>query len=392
MHRENTMPDITSYSWDQLKAEFSFVADMFDQPAAITSFVQFHTGADGRAALLEFKAEWDVAAYTGVVITGMGSSLFAGYQAAMLFQQAGIPCNVIDAGELLYYTLSKDAPVTNPDRWKPLYILVSQSGESAEIVKIVDLIAGKHQDAGLWSITNTVGSTLARKAKRTALLHAGKELSVTAKTFSNTLLLMYLLPRVLLSRSNAEATACIDAFASEARGLARDLDHLFSEQPEIGDKMVSFLGKDSKHIEVIARGTSQASAQQAALNIKETNKIPAEAITGGQFRHGPLEIVNKDFRCFILTSDDATSAHAEDLAWNITHKWGGGKVVFISSKRIAKFEGESRLLPIVHGITNPYLAPVMEIAIIQLFMARLAAACNIGPGVFKYTSKITKDG
>jgi glucosamine--fructose-6-phosphate aminotransferase (isomerizing) len=386
------MPDITSYTWDQLKAEFSFVADMFEQPAAIDSFVQFYTGADGRAALLDFKKEWDAAAYTSVIITGMGSSLFAGYQAEMLFRQAGIPCAVIDAGELLYYAFSTDPATGGRDREKPLYILVSQSGESAEIVKIVDTIAGKHRDAGLWSITNTVGSTLAKKAKRAAYLHAGKELSVTAKTFSNTLLLMYLLPRVLLSRSAADAAARIDTFSSEARDLAHDLDHLFSEQAELGDKMVAFLGKDVRHVEVIARGTSQASAQQAALNIKETNKIPAEAITGGQFRHGPIEIVNKDFRCFVLTSDDGTRPLAEDIAWNITHKWGGGKVIFVTNKRVAKFEGENRLLPVVHGITNPNLAPVMEIAVIQLFMARLAAACNIGPGVFKYTSKITKDG
>jgi glucosamine--fructose-6-phosphate aminotransferase (isomerizing) len=386
------MPDITAFSWNQLKAEFSFVADMFEQPSAIESFVEFYTRAEGKSTLLGFKSEWDAAVYTNVVITGMGSSLFAGHQAAMLFQQASIPCAVVDAGELLYYTLAADSTISKQGRWKPLYIVVSQSGESAEVVKIINLIAEKCKDAGLWSVTNTAGSTLATKATRAAFLHAGKELSVTAKTFSNTLLLMYLLPRVLLSRSTSDATAFIEAFSSEARALSRDLDHLFSDQPTLGDKMVAFIGKDTKHIEVIARGTSQASAQQAALNIKETNKIPAEAITGGQFRHGPIEIVTKDFRCIVLTSDDATRAHAEDLAWSITHKWGGGKVVFVTNKRVAKFEGENRLLPIVHNITNPFLAPVMEIAIIQLFMVRLAASCNIGPGVFKYTSKVTKEG
>nr|MDO8085337.1 SIS domain-containing protein [Candidatus Sigynarchaeum springense] len=386
------MPSITDYTWDQLKAEFSFVNDVFAQPAAIESFVNFYTGAEGRAALLGFKEEWDTAAYASVIVTGMGSSLFAAHQAELLFQHAGIPCSAIDAGELLYYAFSQEARPDDKGRGKRLYILVSQSGESAEIAKIVGIIAEKYPDAGLWGITNTPNSTLARKAKRAAYLHAGTELSVTAKTFSNTLLLMYLLPRVLLSGSNADAAAYMDLFTREARDLVKDLDHLLSEQSGLGDKMVTFMGKEARHIEVIARGTSLASAQQAALNIKETNKIPAEAITGGQFRHGPIEIVNKDFRCFVLASDDGTRALSEDLAWKITHKWGGGKVIFVTNKRVINFEGESRLLPVVHGITNPYLAPVMEIAIIQLFMVRLAAACNIGPGVFKYTSKITKDG
>lgn len=384
--------DITKYTWDQLRAEYSFVADMFEQPRAIREFVAHYSGVEGKAELLGFKADWDVAAYTNVILAGMGSSLFASSIAALIFQQAGIPCELVDAGELLYYILSTTPMHRAGIPSKPLFILTSQSGESAEVVKAIHVLAGKSPEIGLWSITNTPGSTLATNARRTALLHAGKELSVTAKTFSNSLLLMYLLPRVVLSRTEADALEFIESFGKEASDLARDLDHLFTKQPDLGDKIVAFMGKDVKHVEIIARGTSLASARQGALNIKETNKITSESISGGQFRHGPLEIVTKDFRSFVMVSDDATRAHAEDIAWNITHKWGGGKVVFVTNKRVPNFEGESRLLPVVHGISNPWLAPVMEIAIIQLFMARLAATCNIGPGVFKYTSKITKEG
>nr|MDO8110432.1 SIS domain-containing protein [Candidatus Sigynarchaeota archaeon] len=386
------MADITKYTWEQLKAEFSFVADVFEQPAAIDSFVKFYTGKEGREMLRGLRQEWTEAQYDRVYMAGMGSSSFAGHLAWMIFTEHGIPCNLIDAGELLYYGLNIENPQTPLVNHKTLFILISQSGESAEVAKLVEEITSSRGKAGVWGVTNTEGSSLAKKAGRALFLKAGEERSVTAKTYCNTLLMMYILPRVIMASSDADAGEFLDTFLDEARDLIADLEHLLSKQQDLGDKIVAFFGKDTKHVEIIARGTSMATAQQAALNIKETDKISAEAISGGQFRHGPIEIVTKDFRSMILSSDDDTRDLAEDIAWNIAHRWGGGKVLYITNRKSERLEGEPRVLPVVHGISNPFLATIMEIAVIQLFMIKLAVANNIGPGVFKYTSKVTKEG
>jgi fructoselysine-6-P-deglycase FrlB-like protein len=105
-----------------------------------------------------------------------------------------------------------------------------------------------------------------------------------------------------------------------------------------------------------------------------------------------IEAVTNDFRCFILAGDSITMDLHEDLAWSISHAWGGGKVVIITNKQLTRLEGEPLILPVVHDIENRFLAPVMEILILQLFMVRMAAENNVPPGVFRYSSKITHDG
>jgi glucosamine--fructose-6-phosphate aminotransferase (isomerizing) len=384
--------DITNYTWDQLQTEFSFVKDVFDEPAALKQFLDFYTGSEGRALLFQLNQEWTDARFTNVIITGMGSSLFAGHVATMIFQAAGIPCATFDAGELLYYGLGGDETRSINGENKTLFILTSQSGESAEIVKLLDEIPDKRPDGTIWGITNTETSSLATKSHRALFLKAGEERSVTAKTYSNTILLMYMLPRILLAASQSEIDTFLETFFDEVQSIAEDLDFLFTDKLDLADKIVNFFGKDVKFVEVIARGTSLATAQQAALNIKETDKIASEAISGGQFRHGPIELVAKNFCSIVLASDDETRDLMEDVAVNITHKWGGGKVLFITNKQSVQLEGDARVIPVVHNIINPYLALLMEIAIIQLFMIKLAAANNIGPGSFKYTMKVTKVG
>ncbi|HME56591.1 MAG TPA: SIS domain-containing protein [Candidatus Lokiarchaeia archaeon] len=384
--------DISGYSWDQLRSEFSFVNDVFDEPEALKQFANYYTSIEGKSLLLQLNQDWKETRFENVIITGMGSSLFAGHIASMIFQAAGFPCAMIDAGELLYYGLGGDESVPASDNAKTLFILTSQSGESVEIVKLLDEIPAKRPDGTIWGITNTEDSVLAIKSHRAILLKAGEERSVTAKTFSNTLLMMYILPRILIATSETEIDAFLNTFFDDVQGLADDLEFLFSEKQELANKIVTFFGKDTKFVEVIARGTSLATAQQAALNIKETNKIASEAISGGQFRHGPIELVTKNFSSICLASDDETRDLMEDVCYNITHKWGGGKVLFITNRQSEKLEGDARLIPVVHNCINPFLAPVMEIAIIQLFMIRLAASNNIGPGIFKYTTKVTKIG
>jgi len=384
--------DISGYSWEQLRSEFSFVNDVFDEPDAIKQFLNYYTSTEGKDLLLQLNKEWNETRYRNVIITGMGSSLFAGHIATMIFQASGISCAMIDAGELLYYGLGSDESMQEPDDAKTLFILTSQSGESAEVAKLLDEIPVKRPGATIWGITNTEGSSLATKSHRAIFLKAGEERSVTAKTFLNTLLIMYLLPRILIATSESEIDGFLETFFDEVQGIADDLDFLFSEKLDLAEKIVNFFGKDTKFVEIIARGTSLATAQQAALNIKETDKIASEAISGGQFRHGPIELVTKDFCSICLASDDETRELVEDACYNITHAWGGGKVLFITNKQSEKLEGDARLIPVVHNCMNPFLAPVMEIAIIQLFMIKLAATNNIGPGIFKYTTKVTKIG
>jgi len=60
-------------------------------------------------------------------------------------------------------------------------------------------------------------------------------------------------------------------------------------------------------IVVVGRGPSLGAADYAALTIKETAAIPAEAMSGGAFRHGPLELSESDLGVVVLAPAGATA-------------------------------------------------------------------------------------
>src|ERR1041385_132890 len=124
-----------------------------------------------------------------VLFAGMGSSWAAALAAEAYLVRAGMTAFAVDASEALYRWL----PVLNA-KPAPLPVLVSQSGESREVVAIAARLSTPYL-----AVTNSPGSSLARKAAAVLPLHAGEEKGVTNKTFTNTVAILGLLARPLLA-------------------------------------------------------------------------------------------------------------------------------------------------------------------------------------------------
>src|SRR5699024_129731 len=84
---------------------------------------------------------------------------------------AGVPTEVHVASEFVYNT-----PLLSE---KPLFIFISQSGETADSRAVVVDIKEKGYQA--LTITNVAGSTLSREAEQTLILHARREIAVASK-------------------------------------------------------------------------------------------------------------------------------------------------------------------------------------------------------------------
>lgn len=385
------MTATTGLDWNRLARDHPFVREVLEQPAAFTDCAEHLAGPAGVASLRAFRDAWDGAKPARLVMSGMGSSLHACHLAAMPLVERGIPVSIIDTGELLYYILGSDVPVKQGEG-KAIFLLVSQSGESAEIVKAIEAIKDKDPGAIVWGVTNAEQSTLAKAASCCGFLKAGTETSVTSKTFLNALLFMHALGRALAMDERDGIEPFLASLREEALIVAGHLRDLLATGKDTGARVRDFLGVDARFIEIIARGTSLATAHQIALNIRETNKIPSAASSGGQFRHGPIEMIDPSFRCIMLSSDDATRHLMVDMARNIARTWGGGKVAFVTNHHVAWLDDEPNVLQVVHGASNPNLAPVVETATLQLFMIALAVATGVAPGEFKHSSKVTRDG
>ncbi|MGH9614273.1 MAG: SIS domain-containing protein, partial [Bryobacteraceae bacterium] len=136
-------------------------------------------------------------------------------------------------------------------------------------------------------------------------------------------------------------------------------------------------------IYLLGRGPSLGSVAESTLLFHEVAKAPASAMSAAHFRHGPVEVVAKDFRALLFATHAATRELEAGLASDIAGM--GGNVRVIGADEI---EDGLQLCPWPDGITET-LAPVAEIIPIQIAALRLAQWRGITPGDFRFAPVVT---
>ncbi|RYZ03457.1 MAG: SIS domain-containing protein, partial [Alphaproteobacteria bacterium] len=92
-------------------------------------------------------------------------------------------------------------------------------------------------------------------------------------------------------------------------------------------KALAFLAGDGP-IYVIGRGPGLAVAAEAALKLKETNGLHAEAVSAAEVRHGPFALVGPTLRIIIFAQRDAAFDGLKNLATDLEGL--GCPVLFVS--------------------------------------------------------------
>jgi glucosamine--fructose-6-phosphate aminotransferase (isomerizing) len=139
----------------------------------------------------------------------------------------------------------------------------------------------------------------------------------------------------------------------------------------------------SSHLSLIGRGPSLASAHEGALILKEAARRSSEAVSGGLFRHGPIEVVSERGGYIFFPGDSATRGLILGLGRDIARY--GGRVVYVGAAEEAE-GGETVALPETH----PLVLPILEIAPIQLLALALAAREGRTIGGFERLTKVTR--
>ena len=170
-------------------------------------------------------------------------------------------------------------------------ITISQSGRSPDIVAMQQ--AAKQAGATTIAFVNDAASPAARDADALLPLHAGEERSVAAT-------------KSMIASLVAGLT--LAARWSEDAGLAAALDSLpeileISRDPP-PDEAVETLAK-SHSLYVIGRGATFAVAAEAALKLKETSAIHAEAFSSAEVLHGPAGVIDENFPVLCFAPADA---------------------------------------------------------------------------------------
>jgi glucosamine--fructose-6-phosphate aminotransferase (isomerizing) len=344
-----------------------FLNEIFEQPKALENTLNYYLHDEGQIQLEKVRRIWEQGIFNQVIFTGMGSSFFAPHMASCMISAYGIASSNINAGELLHYNL----PVL---REGILLTCISQSGESYEIVKILEKIPPGVTCIG---ISNEENSTLTRKTGITLLSRAGREEMTSTKTYVSTLLVLFIFSKVLgriwQPGSVQELNIAIEA-----------VDNLINTNKDWLAPAMSILDHPP-FVQVIGRGPSYSSVLQGALMIMEAARNPAAGIYGGEFRHGPMEMSKKGFRAIILAPLGNTYSQGIKLAEDIT-KFGGRVVVITNSPDDLKN-------PDIYSIHIPcrdeYLFPIPAIIPLQFIVNQMALDSGHEPGNFMMGAKVT---
>ena len=344
-----------------------FLREISEQPSSLGNTYNYYLHGEGRTQLENVKKIWDQRRFNHILFTGMGSSFFAPHLASCMLSASGISSYIINAGELLHYHL----PLIKED---VLLVCISQSGESYEIVKIMDKISAGVTCIG---ITNEADSTLAKKSRIALVSRAGKEEMTSTKTYVSTLLVLSIFTRVLAGKWNPGSIP-------ELNDAIRSVETLINTYSEWLAPSMDLLGHPA-FVQVIGRGPSYSSVLQGALMIMEAARNPAAGIFGGEFRHGPMEMSKKGFRAIILAPLGKTYDQAIKLADDITKF--GGRVVLITNSSAAFSNPD--IYPVSVDCEDEYFFPIPAIIPLQFIVNQWATDEGNEPGNFLMGAKIT---
>jgi len=335
-----------------------YVRDLLDQPRALEETIR---GLSATTALQAIAGELRAGRFDRIVLTGMGSSLYALQTLHLRLIARGFTPLVAETSELLY---SMSAALEG----SALLVAVSQSGRSVEIVRLLSRDGPRPRTIG---VTNDAGSPLALETDAAVVTRAGVEDAVACKTYLSTLAALEWLAAVFLGEDPGAAKAAL----SEAPPLvARYLSHW---KEHVAALLPTMYGV--RHVFLTGRGSSLATAANGALILKESAHVHAEGMSSAAFRHGPMEILREDVFVVVFAGDEATRALNERLAEDIGK--AGGRVTVVGER------AETEVFRLA-ACAAP-VRPILEMLPVQMMSLALAAHAGHEPGRFRLASKVT---
>lgn len=350
-----------------MTAAKNFLADIREQPQAIR---RAWAGVTPRhlAQIATLPTAIADGRIRHVILTGMGGSLHSAYGSwQRLAAGLAVPVSLWDSSELI-----QQAPELM--RGDTLIIAISQSGESVELQRLTKIAS---RPFFVISITNGMGNTLSAWADCAVATEAGKEDAVSTKTYVAGFIALLAIEQALLGRRDL-TQASLDAFAELT---AARLDGF----ERAAHAALDFLGAQSP-LNYIGRGASFSSAAMAALMTVEATKLDSTALTGGQFRHGPLELVRTGFRAVLFLGSGVERELNEVTALDIS-RFGGRCLVLATNPPITLRRDGIEILELPE--VAPSLLPALEIVPLQFLMVPLAVARGFTPAVFLNGAKVT---
>ena len=238
---------------------------------------------------------------------------------------------------------------------KTLLVTISQSGETADTLSSLKF-AKKSGDPVTLTICNVANSSLCRESDYALLTKAGPEIGVAStKAFVTQLACLNLLLLTLMKVHN-KLPAARKKITAALRGLPKLINNTLKMTDEY-KKVAKLLFKRNSAL-FLGRGLYFPIAREGALKLKEISYIHAEAYPGGELKHGPLALIDKNMPVIALAPDNE---HLDKIMSNIEEVAARkGKVITIGPLGRTKIDknGGHIKIPKTLDLLNPIVSVV----------------------------------
>lgn len=326
--------------------------EIHEQPAVMRRIIQEYQDEKGNLKI-DSEIINDVADADRIYIVAAGTSYHAGLVGKEFIEKwAGVPTEVHVASEFVY-----NMPLLSE---KPLFIYISQSGETADS-RAVLVETNKLCHKSL-TITNVAGSTLSREADHTLLLHAGPEIAVAStKAYTAQIAVLSILSQIVAKNHGRETD--VDLLRELAK-VTTAIETIVDDAPKMEQIATDFL-KTTRNAFFIGRTIDYNVSLEGALKLKEISYIQAEGFAGGELKHGTIALIEDGTPVIGLATQENVNLSIRGNMKEVVAR--GAYPCMISMEGLNK-EGDTYVIPQVHELLTP-LVSVVTMQLISYYAA-----------------------
>ena len=371
-NKEVVQKEVSEITWDveaASKGGFdSFMAkEIYEQPKGVEDTLLRRLDENGRIKLDDIKiTKEDLDKINKVYIVACGTAYHAGLVGKYAIEKfAKIPVIADIASEFRYSDPFVDE--------NTLIIIVSQSGETADT--LAALRDAKAKGARVLSITNVLGSSIARESDDIFYTWAGPEIAVAStKAYTTQLMAFYM---IALNLAMTKGTITEEEYFKMI-DILKEMPSKVEKVLEC-DKLVEEIAaeiKDKNDIFYLGRGLDYALAMEGSLKIKEISYMHAEAFAAGELKHGTIALIEEGTPVIAIATQEALF---EKMVSNMQEvKARGAKVIAIVEEHNEEVEKSADRVIYIPEVEDMF-ASITSVVPMQLLSYHVAKmrGCDI---------------
>ncbi len=290
-----------------------------------------------------------------IYIIACGTSYHAGLVGKYYFENiTGKPAEVHVSSEFVYNT-----PILSE---KPLFIFISQSGETADSRAV--LVKVKELGYPTIALTNVKGSTLYRETDNQLLLYAGPEIAVASTKAYTAQIAVLSIMAVKASNKDIDLIKELSIAASVMEALC--------DSKDLYKNLAKEYLSDTRNCFYIGRHLDYYLCMEAALKLKEISYIQTEGFAAGELKHGTIALIEEGTPVIAVITQERINLNTRSNIKEVSAR--GAKVITISRKSISAKSDQ-----IILGDVIEFLTPLAAAVPVQLlaYYAALDRGCDI---------------